>query len=203
MKKWKETLGAYGSIGNSREEEKEFRRALLWRNKELRKVVSKIPFESVINVSGWDDEDGEGRKYISYFPTAKTYWVSNIEGQKGLSGSIDYKIRINLEEKIVGSHYRSWDLVFCHTTLEHIFHVETAFKNLCNLSKSMVVLVVPYSAPWHEVNADWGDYWRFTPLSIKRLFEANGFGITHISVSPGGIKYIFAVAGRSYVGRAD
>ena len=39
-----------------------------WSNKELRYVLQFLPdIKSVINVSGWKDQDKEGRTYRSYF----------------------------------------------------------------------------------------------------------------------------------------
>ena len=50
-----------------------------------------------------------------------------------------------------------FDVVFNHTTLEHIFDIFTAFQNLCRLTKDILIIVVPFLQEQHE---NFGDYWR-------------------------------------------
>ena len=67
-----------------------YRRARIWSNKELKKIAPKFSGD-VINVSGWVDEDKEGKIYREYFVNANTYTISNLGGgaQKGKKLSID------------------------------------------------------------------------------------------------------------------
>jgi len=46
------------------------------------------------------------------------------------------------------------------------------------MSRDMVVLVLPFLQQYHS---DYGDYWRVSPLGIKRLFEENGFELLYLS----------------------
>ncbi len=50
----------------------------------------------------------------------------------------------------------------------HEIHELLVFKNLCLMTKDILVLVVPFLQQMH---GHYGDYWRFTPLTIKRMFE--------------------------------
>jgi len=48
------------------------------------------------------------------------------------------------------------------------------------------------------MHGHYGDYWRFTPLTLKRLFEEEGLGLVYSSFNshPGAAVYLFAVASR-------
>ena len=89
-------------------------------------------------------------------------------------------------------------MVFNHTTLEHIFDVFTAFKNLCDLSKDVVIIVVPFAQEQHEAK-DFYDYWRFTPTCIRELFKRNGFSIIYQASNNdfNAGTYLFAIASRN------
>ena len=65
--------------------EPEFRRARLWTNIELKKIAHNFT-GTVINVSGWADEDKCGAVYRDYFVNAEEYFVSNLGGgaQEGM-----------------------------------------------------------------------------------------------------------------------
>lgn len=129
---------------------------------------------SVINVSGWKDGDFENGFYKTYFTNASEYFVSNAPTSSKGIGSLDTEIKIDLSEPIDVSFHKKYDVVFNHTTLEHIFNLETAFANLCTLSRDVVILVVPTLQHIH-LNEGFGDYNRLTPLGIAKYFEKNDF----------------------------
>lgn len=70
----------------------------------------------------------------------------------------------DINQELIGKY----DVVFNHTTLEHIFKVEKASQNLCLMSKDIVIVIVPFL---QEQHAEYGDYWRFTPLTIKKYLK--------------------------------
>lgn len=129
---------------------------------------------SVINVSGWKDGDFENGAYKTYFTHAGEYFVSNAPTSSKGIGSLDSEIAIDLSEPIDTSLHGAYDVVFNHTTLEHIFNIEIAFANLCALSRDVVILVVPTLQHIH-LNEGFGDYNRLTPLGIVKYFEKNDF----------------------------
>ncbi len=129
---------------------------------------------SVVNVSGWKDGDFENGTYKTYFTKATEYTVSNAPtSSKGL-GSLSDEVAIDLSIPLPTSMHKQFDVVFNHTTLEHIFELETAFANLCALSRDVVILVVPTLQHIH-FNAGFGDYNRPTPMGIVKYFEKNGY----------------------------
>jgi len=131
---------------------------------------------NVINVSGWIDKDGQGGHYIDYFKNASSYTVSNVGDQKKGFGSIgsEYKeIEINLLKEISSEFKGAFNVVFNHTTLEHIYDFKGAFKNLCDLSNDAVIIVVPVMQQIHHTE-DFGDYWRPTTMTIAKMFLDNG-----------------------------
>jgi hypothetical protein len=174
--------------------DKKFRIPRLWSNLELNKFSHKI-HGSVLNVSGWKDSDKNGAVYKEYFSRASSYVVSNVLSQgKGFQG-VDNEIVIDLEKNLDKKNYKKFDVVFNHTTLEHVFNLDKAFKNLCALSKNLVIVVVPFIQEQH-FDTDFGDYWRFTPHSIHKLFEKNHFELRYINFNDQKKSsiYIFAVA---------
>lgn len=128
----------------------------------------------IINVSGWKDEDQNGAYYKDYFSNATSYSLSNAgESCKGM-GSRDDEFKIDLSIPINNNLKNKYDVVFNHTTLEHIYEVKTAFKNLCDMSRDVVVLIVPVLQQIH-FNEGYGDYNRLTTMGVVKSFEENGF----------------------------
>jgi hypothetical protein len=178
-----------------------FRRPRLWSNKELEKVAPLFNGK-VINVSAWKDRDkdvsyreyilgdyDEGRRYKSYFKNASKYGVTNYpsEGYRGeqenpsLDG-YDYNYRIDLEEEQIPEKlYRKFDVVLSHTVLEHVFDVFTAFKNICNMSDDIVIIVVPFAQQVHYLEDGYKDFWRFTPFVLDKMFQKNGLEVIYRS----------------------
>ena len=179
--------------------ETRFREPRKWSNRELKKIISSIPYlGSVVNVSAWRDQDKEGGVYQNdYFGSASDYWITNWKSEAfGYQGGLEKEIYLDLENDLPSELREKFDIVFNHTTLEHVFNVQKAFSNLCEMTKDVVVIVVPFL---QEQHGSYGDYWRFTPWCIKRLFEKNGLTLTYVSVNDGSVDsiYVFAVGTKS------
>jgi hypothetical protein len=153
----------------------------------------------VINISGWRDEDGEGGRYQDYFPNATAYAVSNVGGQGkgfGTAAAAGYtEIELDLLQKLPVGLAGTYDVVFNHTTLEHIFDLQAAFKHICELSTDIVIIVVPVMQQIHHTK-DFGDYWRPTTMAIAKLFLENGFEplVIKCNEQPFAPIYCFAIA---------
>ena len=66
------------------------------------------------------------------------------------------------------------DCFICTQTFNFIFDVKNAIEGACHLLKANGILLATVGgiSPISRYDMDrWGDYWRFTSLSIKRLFE--------------------------------
>ncbi|NJA05727.1 hypothetical protein HC024_08315 [Methylococcaceae bacterium WWC4] len=167
----------------------------LWSNKELKKCANLVN-GSVVNVSGWRDSDKEGGTYKSYFSLASEYWITNWKAEaRGWQGNLDHELFLDLETDLPSELIQRFDTVFNHTTLEHVFDVFKAFENLCGLAKNTVIMVVPFLQQQH---GEYGDYWRFTPWCLQRLFQRNGFELAYVSDNDGrrDAIYLFAIAVR-------
>lgn len=142
----------------------------LWSNEELARIGALFDGD-VVNVSAWRDEDKAGRRYRDYFPNARSYTLTNFRTEmRGFQG-LDGEVFLNLELPLPEGLERAFDVVYNHTTLEHIYEFRQAFANLCSMSRDVVILVVPWLQPYHS---DYGDYWRFSPLALAHLFAENG-----------------------------
>ena len=62
------------------------------------------------------------------------------------------------------------------------FDIYKSFRNLCELSNDVVIIVVPFLQEQHTTS-DFKDYWRFTPQTIKKLFEKNNFKLAYINAN--------------------
>lgn len=176
--------------------DRRYRIPRMWSNQELRRIAP-IFTGSVINVSAWRDEDKEGNKYRDYFVNASSYIISNYEGNRGATGQPG-EIFLDLTQDLPQELCRAFDVVFNHTTLEHIYDVKTAVANLCAMSRQVVIVVVPFMQQSHGANPDYQDYWRFTPQALRWLFRENGFQTIYESASPyrRSSVYLFVVAAR-------
>ena len=176
----------------------------LWSNDVLRQIAPAFT-GSVINVSGWRDEDKQGGHYRDYFSSAASYSISNMGGYRGESPDTAYML--DLEANLPLELERRFDVVFNHTTLEHVFDVFSAVRNLCAMTRDVVIVVVPFMQEQHA-HDDFSDYWRFTPLGIKALFRAHGLETVLLCSTPGHRSAIYhlAVASRhpaEWSGRFD
>lgn len=167
----------------------------LWSNKELRKIAHL--FEGrVINVSAWKDEDKEGDHYKNYFLNSSDYSISNFKAEANGFQDTENEIFLDLTSEIPKNLKKKFDVVFNHTTLEHIYEARLAFANLCEMSKDIVVIVLPFMQQYH---AHYGDFWRFSPEAVKNLFAENGFELVYLNSNNhvAASVYLFAVAARN------
>ena len=172
--------------------DKKFRVPRIWSNRELEKFAHLFSGKGV-NVSGWKDVDKEGKKYRDYFSNISEYWITNYKSEaRGFQGDQENEIFLDLEEDLDESMYSKFDVVFNHTVLEHIFDVNKAFENICKLSNDIVIVVVPFL---QEQHAEYGDYWRFTPLAVEKLFQKNSMDMIYINYNDASDDsiYIFAI----------
>ena len=167
-----------------------------WSNAQLRKFAGLFTGD-VINVSAWQDEDKEGGHYREYFTQAKSYTISNYQSEtRGYQGYED-ELLLNLEEDLPQELEGKFDVVFNHTTLEHIYNFRQAFHNLCRLSRDIVIVVVPFLQEMHA--GEYGDYWRFSPQAVDKMFARESFHLLHVSFNDqkNASVYIFAMATRN------
>ena len=172
--------------------DKKFRVPRVWSNRELEKFAHLFSGKAV-NVSGWQDIDKEGKKYRDYFSNISEYWITNYKSEaRGFQGNQENEIFLDLEEDLDESMHGKFDVVFNHTVLEHIFDVNKAFENICKLSNDIVIVVVPFL---QEQHAEYGDYWRFTPLAVEKLFQKNSMDMIYINYNDASDDsiYIFAI----------
>ena len=166
----------------------------VWSNRELGKVAH-LFHGDVVNVSGWKDIDKQGRHYRDYFTAADSYTITNFKAEaRGFQGN-EGEIFLDLEADLPAALAGRFDVVFNHTTLEHIYDARKAFGNLCRLSSDIVIIVLPFLQQYHS---DYGDYWRFSPLAIQRMFEDHGFSAVFQSFNSDRMSsvYTFTIATR-------
>jgi len=171
-----------------------------WSNKELKKFAHLFT-GNVLNVSAWKDEDKEGAFYRDYFKNISEYKTSNLDlVYRSFTGNEDYLI--DLESNISCEKcYDRFDVVFNHTTLEHIFMVGKAINRLCKMSKDIVIIVVPKQQEYHP-GEGWDDYWRFTKGAIEEMFRRQDMKLLYFSEGGGndpiGLDgtYYFAIASK-------
>jgi hypothetical protein len=167
----------------------------LWSNEELGRIGHLFDGD-IVNVSAWRDEDKAGRRYREYFPQAHSYCLTNYKADmRGYQNQRD-EIFLDLEGDLPSDLASRFDVVFNHTTLEHIYEFRRAFANLCAMSKDTLIVVVPWLQPYH---GDYGDYWRFSPTAIARLMKENCMTPARITWNreAGASVYVFAVGVRS------
>lgn len=167
-----------------------------WSNSELSRW-GKLFSGNIINVSGWDDRDKEGNCYQDYFPHKACYTISNIKGSRGWSGN-ENEIFLDLTEELPQNFKKQYDVVFNHTTLEHIFDIRRAMANLCELSRDIVIVVVPFLQVVHHEPGSFSDYWRPTPFALESMFRENGLEMLYCSSNDTPIfsVYLFCIASR-------
>ncbi len=158
--------------------DKKYRTARIWSNKTLRKYAHFFT-GSVVNVSGWRDEDKQGALYSSYFVNADSYSITNYGGKCGDSeGRLSYpEYSLDLTQPLPDILKLKFDVAFNHTTLEHIYENRIAFKNICDMAREAVIIVVPWVQQVHTVEGVFSDYWRFSPYAMEKMFSENGFSM--------------------------
>ncbi len=177
-------------------EDRKFRLPRKWSNRELKKFAPLFRGK-IINVSAWKDQDKEGRRYKDYFKNASEYWISNYYSEfRGFQGNLEKEIFLDLAVPLPVELENQFDVVFNHTTLEHIFDIFTAFRNLCRLTKDILIIVVPFLQEQHE---NFGDYWRFTPTALRELMHRNNLEMIYINFNDADNTsiYLFAIGSKS------
>ena len=114
-------------LGDLENIDRRFRLARIWSNNELRRVAPL--FEGlIVNVSAGTDEDKEGGCYLDYFSKAQGYEMTNNSpgAFRGFEGRENEHL-VDLESELPSQLRRRYDVVFNHTTLEHIFNLKRAF----------------------------------------------------------------------------
>ncbi|MEG3089313.1 hypothetical protein [Sphingomonas sp. PB4P5] len=159
--------------------DRRFRSARQWSNREIA-TLGPLFDGDIVNVSGWDDRDKEGGVYRSYFTNKKSYAITNYGGDHGEGA--DGEIPLDLERTLPAELKHRFDLAFNHTTLEHVFMLFDAFHNICEMSRDAVLIIVPFAQVEH-FEESFGDYWRFTPQAMRRLFEREGMTLAYCSVT--------------------
>lgn len=170
-----------------------------WSNDELKYVLKYFPlYNSVINVSGWRDYDKESLYYRDYFRDGVLYKVSNYQNDRttGITNSDD--LLINLDVPLPKELEFKFDIAFNHTVLEHLHNPFFSFAQISKLAKIAVISVVPFRQQLHFLNNVYGDYFRFTPFSMRELYQENGLTIIYESCSSHSspIIYLFYVGVR-------
>ena len=177
--------------------DRQFRLARKWSNAHLR-LIAPACAGRIVNVSAGDDEDKEGSTYESYFSGATTYTLTNIHAAfRGYQGRPN-EIPLDLTDPLPPGLAGSFDVVFNHTTLEHVFDVRTAFRTLCELSADLVIVVVPFAQVQHE-NVGYQDFWRFTPTCLRALFAEHDFEVVYEAANDdfNASVYLFVVGSRN------
>lgn len=171
-----------------------YRLPRLWSNRQLAEIGGLLEGD-IVNVSAWRDSDKDGRTYRSYFPRARSYTLTNFESDKRGYQGAPGEIFLDLEEPVPPHLRQGFDVVYNHTTLEHVYEFRRAFANLCELSRDVVIVVAPWLQTAHST---YGDYWRFSPMAVARLFHENGLEAARIrwNVDKSASVYIFAVGVR-------
>ena len=166
----------------------------LWSNRELARIGHLFGGD-VVNVSAWRDEDKAGRRYREYFSRAASYAITNYRADmRGYQNQPGERF-LDLEQDLPASLKGRFDVVYNHTTLEHVYDFRRAFANLCAMSRDALIVVAPWLQPAH---GDYGDYWRFSPAAIARLCVDHEMTPARITWNqhPGASVYVFAVAVR-------
>lgn len=176
--------------------DKKFQIVRHWSNDELKKHAHLFKGE-VVNISGWKDIDKQGKTYRDYFSQASNYYISNHStDKKGFQDNSD-EILLDLEQEVPEELKDRFDVVFNHTVLEHVYYFHKAIDNLCLMSKDVIITVVPFLQQMHgyDYEGGYGDFWRFTPLALRKLFEERGYKAMYLSYSEHKLSsvYIYGV----------
>ena len=166
----------------------------IWSNEELKKFAHLLT-GSVVNLSGWEDMDKQGKRYKDYFVNSDEYMVTNFTPSHAANGI--QEIILNLEADLDPSLVNRFDVVLSHTNLEHIFNVFKATENHCLMTRDIVIIIVPFIQQQHETT-EFNDYWRFTPTCLRKLYEQNGLTTIYESFTnePHKVNYILSVGSK-------
>jgi len=156
-----------------------------WSNDELRKLKNYFPKNSrIINVGGWEDKDKEGGFYKDYFPNPVIYHVANYPGDSKRGTNVRTDLTIDLTKSLPGDLYFKYDIALTHTVLEHVPDPVFSFAQIGKLSRDIIITVVPFKQHLHFEPESYGDYYRFSPFSMRKLHKDNDFNILYESYMP-------------------
>jgi hypothetical protein len=176
-----------------------YRKPRFWSNLVIRELAPHFAGR-ILNCSGWADEDKFGGHYRDYFKAASAYEVSNYNGgeQHGMYSTLANSIPLDLEQPLRPELRDSFDCVLSHTVLEHVFNVQRAVENICAMTADAAVICVPWTQLIHVMEGKFGDYWRFTPECLERLFAPHGLHTVchHGTDIPGSSVYFVSVFSR-------
>ena len=81
-----------------------------------------------------------------------------------------------------GLEDESFDMVIMTQTLEHIWDYKKALSEIYRITKEYAIIDCPFMFPFHcdrmrsgDSWENWDDFWRFTPVALKRLLGEVGF----------------------------
>lgn len=146
----------------------------VWSNQVIRDI-GKTVTGNVIHVSAWRDEDKSGGTYREYFPNAARYEITNFGGIRGEVNHED--MQLDLAAPLSLEQRGAYDFVLNHTTIEHVYPIETAIANLFALSRSEVLIVVPFMQIEHWESPSYGDYWRVGAHALAAAASDSGFEV--------------------------
>jgi hypothetical protein len=153
----------------------------------------------IVNVSAGDNTDKEGSTYSNYFPNCENFFTTNYNpgSFRGYEGR-EKEFLVDLERELNPDLLGRFEIVFNHTTLEHIYHVHKAFENLAKMTKDVLIVVVPFAQVEHYSDG-FCDHWRLTPQGVRRLMKENGLSVIYESESPqkNAAIYLFFVGSRN------
>jgi len=150
----------------------------IWSNREIARVAAQVTGD-VVHVSAWLDEDKEGRTYREYFAAARSYTTTNVGGQRGEGGAGD--LHLDLSKPLPSDLVEAFDLVFNHTTLEHVQAIDVALDNLFAMTRSELLVVVPFMQVEHWESPSFGDYWRMTEHGLAQACLDRGFEVVSLT----------------------
>lgn len=170
-----------------------------WSNDQLRVFAPHLRGD-IVNVSGWQDGDKEGARYQSYFPECRSYTITNYPaGARSLEDGAAGAISLDLARPLPEALEQAFDVVLCHTVLEHVFDFRLAMTTLAQMSRDVVILVVPFIQDEHQEPGSYADFWRFAPASLLHLVESVGLRVLYLSSNDNvwWPTYLFAFACRN------
>ena len=167
--------------------DRKFRAARIWSNKMIRDYAPLFGGD-ICNISAWKDSDKQGSYYQDYFVNATSYSVTNYYGERGFDDSqrvlssdvpniTEYILDLT-DPSLPTELYRKFTVVMNHTVMEHIYDNRTAFKNICDMSREVVISIVPWVQEVHIASdSSWLDYWRYSPYAMQQLYNENGYSM--------------------------
>lgn len=166
----------------------------VWSNDELRKFCHLFDGD-IVNISGWEDKDKEGGYYKDYFRNAKSYTVTNYSQTHPNDKE---PLFLDLTADLHHKWEAKYDVVFNHTILEHIFDMPKAVRNMCLMTRDIVITVVPFVQQQHEVE-EYEDFWRPTPTCLRYMHKINGLEVIYESFTnkPHDINYLFFIGSKN------